>query len=161
MRLLQFLLSLVNLGFAFYLIITNVFLTDNINPSTFLWTLIYAALSLAISHLYMLYLSNRIDDWYDVDSMKSITNLSIFSLAICTLALIGHICLEYYNKRIIMATDAESIKRIVPLVASMISSVILFSSSIKFKKYITLCRSADLQAAATVAHKRNYQTTSS
>lgn len=161
MRWPQFLLTLINLGFSLYLIVSNVFLTNSINPTTFLWTLIYAALALAISHLYMLYMTNKIDDWYDVESMRSITNLSIFSMCICALALAGHFAFEYYYKKVVFETDAESIKRIVPLVASLLCSIVLFTSSIKFKKYIFLCRSSDMQAANVAAQKRNYQTTSS
>jgi len=160
MRWPQFLLTLINLGYSLYLILANVFLTDNIDPNIFLWTLIYAALALAIAHLYMLYMSNKIDDWYDVESMRSIGNLSICSLAICSLALVGHFALLYYNKKPI-PKDIESIKRLVPLIAALLCSLVLFTSSIKFKKYIILCRSVDLQAATVAAQKKNYQTTSS
>lgn len=158
MRWPQFLLTCINLGFAVYLIIQNVFLSTTINPLTFLWTLIYISLALAIAHLYMLYMSNKIDDWYDVESMKSIRNLSIVSLAICTLALATTIGLEYYHKKEFMSLDSESIKQILPLGAALVSSIILFSSSIKFKKYVILCKSAaDLRA--NQKPKRNYQTT--
>lgn len=160
MRWFQFLLTLINLGFSIYLILENVFFTNDINPATFLWTLIYISLALAISHLYMLYMSNKLDDWYDVESMKSITNLSIVSLSVCGLALVVHIGLEYYHKRRFMATDSTSIKQITPLVASLICSVALFTSSIKFKKYVILCRSVDLQPTTSMQKRRNYQAAS-
>jgi hypothetical protein len=131
-------------------------LSKSVAPLTFLWTLIYLTLSLAITHLYMLYLSNKIDDWYDVDSIRSITNLSIASLIVCSTALIVNISLEYYNKKRFFSTDSESIKQIIPLVAALICSVTLFSSSIKFKKYVILCRSEEMP---TQTLRRNYRTT--
>lgn len=156
MRWPQFVLTLINLGFSIYVIITTALFSNSIQPLTFLWTLVYLTLSLAICHLYMLYLSNKIDDWYDVESMQSITNLSIVSLFVCLTALIVKISLEYYHKKQFLATDSESIKQLVPLVASLICSVILFTSSIKFKKYVTLCRSEEIP---TQTLKRNYRTT--
>ena len=156
MRWPQFLLTVINLAFSIYLIIENVFLTNDIKPLTFLWTLVYLSLALSISHLYMLYMSNKIDDWYDVDSMRSIANLSLVSLTVTGLALAVHICLEYYNKKQFLAIDTKSLKQIIPLVAALISSVVLFSSSIKFKKYVILCKSVDLQHTPV---KRNYRTT--
>lgn len=158
MRWPQFVLTLTNLSFAIYLIVINVFLAQTVDSLTFLWTLIYFALALAISHLYMLYMSNKIDDWYDVASIKSISNLSVFSLLFCTLALAINIGLEYYYKRQFLATDKDSIMKIVPLVAALISSMILFTSSIKFKKYVLLCRSVDMTSTSQIP-KRNYRTT--
>lgn len=160
MRWPQFLLTLINLGFSLYLLLSNVFFSDYIDPATFLWTLIYTALSLAIAHLYMLYMTNKIDDWYDVESMKGITNLSIVALVICLGAVAYQIGYDYYHKKVIVDTNPDSLRRLVPLVAALICSLVIFSSSIKFKKYIILCRSVDLQTAAAAAHKRNYQTTS-
>lgn len=156
MRWPQFVLTLVNLGFSIYVLLKATLFAETVLPLTFLWALIYLTLSIAISHLYMLYMSNKIDDWYDVDSMQSITNLSITSLTICLTALIVNISLEYYNMKQFFATDSESIKKMVPLVAALICSVILFSSSIKFKKYVILCRSEEVP---TQTLKRNYRTT--
>jgi uncharacterized membrane protein len=156
MRWPQFILSLINLAFSIYVIITTTIFSKSVSPLAFLWTLVYLTLSLAISHLYMLYLSNKIDDWYDVESMQSITNLSIVSLVVCLIALVVNISLEYYHHQKFLATDSESIKEMLPLVASLICSVVLFSSSIKFKKYVTLCRSDDMPAQTL---RRNYRTT--
>lgn len=157
MRWPQFTLTLINLSFAVYLIVTRGLLSEKVDPLTFLWTLIYLTLSLAISHLYMLYMSNKIDDWYDVESIKSITNLSIISLIVCSSALLVNIGLEYYHKKRFMDTSSESIKEMVPLIAALLCSVVLFSSSIKFKKYVILCRQVDLPPPQTL--KRNYRTT--
>lgn len=157
MRWPQFLLTLFNLAFAVYVIVTVVFFTtDLVQPLTFLWALVYLTLSLAMSHLYMLYMSNKIDDWYDVDSMDSIANLSIVSTFFCTLALATSIGLEYYHKKQFLATDYESLRQAVPLIAALICSVALFSSSIKFKKYIILCRSVNLPTR--IQMPRNYHT---
>ena len=156
MRWPQFLLTLINLAFAAYVLLLNVFFTNEINSFTFLWALIYLALALAISHLYMLYMSNKIDDWYDVESINSISNLSIIFLVVCTVALVSQIGLEYYHtKTIVLFKDNEVLKTtIIPLVASILSSMVLFTSSIKFKKYVTLCKSIDLQPAP----RKNYRT---
>lgn len=154
MRWPQFLLTLINLAFAIYLLVLNVFLTNDISPMNFLWALIYLALALAISHLYMLYMSNKIDDWYDVDSIKSISNLSIASVIVCSVALLTHFGLEYYHKKKILSTDKGTIMALTPLVASLVCSAILFTSSIKFKKYIILCKSTELP----VTPRKNYHT---
>lgn len=156
MRWPPFLLSLINLAFAIYILILNVFLTKEIRPSNFLWILVYLALSISLVHLYILYMSNKLDDWYDVDSIKSITNLSILSSVSCTAALLAHLGLEYYNtKTITLYYDStEMLKSTrVPLVAALLCSMILFSSSIKFKKHVILCKSIDLQPV-----QRNYHT---
>lgn len=156
MRWPQFLLTLINLGFSIYVLISTTLLAKSVAPLTFLWTLVYLTLSLAICHLYMLYMSNKIDDWYDVESMQSITNLSIISLIVCLIALAAEIGLEYFHNKRFFATDRASIKRMIPLVASLICSLILFSSSIKFKKYVILCRSEEVP---TQTLRRNYRTT--
>lgn len=159
MRWPQFVLTLTNLSFAIYVLLLNVFfVSDSINSYTFLWTLIYLALAIAISHLYMLYMSNKIDDWYDVESMKGITNLSIVSIMVCAIALLVGIGVEYYQtKAITLFKKGEVLKSsMTPLIASLICSTVLFTSSIKFKKYVTLCRSIDLQPTQT---QRNYRTT--
>lgn len=158
MRWPHFLLTLINLGFAIYLLVLNVFLVQEINPYTFLWALIYIALAIALSHLYMLYMSNKIDDWYDIESIKSINNLAVISLIICTTTMLTTLGLEYYKTKTIAALNGSSnpLKTpIIPLAASLLSSLILYTSSIKFKKYITLCQSIDLQPT----QKKNYQTT--
>lgn len=156
MRWPQFLLTLINLSFSIYIILSIVvFSNKSVPPLTFLWTLIYLTLSLAMSHLYMLHMSNKIDDWYDVESMQSISNLSIVSTLFCTIALATHIGLEYYHKKQFLATDEESLRQVIPLIAALICSLALFSSSIKFKKYVILCRSVDLPAQTI---RRNYNT---
>lgn len=158
MRWPQFLLTLINLAFAIYILVQNVFLVPEIDPITFLWTLIYIALALALSHLYMLYMSNKIDDWYDLESIKSINNLAVASLVICAVTLLTTLGLEYYKTKTIAAFDGKTnlLKTsLIPLAASLVSSLILYTSSIKFKKYITLCQSIDLQPT----QKKNYQTT--
>lgn len=158
MRWPQFLLTLINLAFAIYLIVLNVFLVKEIDPITFLWALIYIALALALTHLYMLYMSNKIDDWYDLESIKSINNVAIVSLLICAATLLTSLGVEYYKTKTISAFNGSTnlLKTsLIPLAASLISSLILYTSSIKFKKYITLCQSIDLQPT----QKKNYQTT--
>lgn len=157
MRWPQFLLTLVNLSFAIYLLILNTFFSKDLNPITFLWILIYITLALSITHLYMLYMSNKIDDWYDVESMKSITNLSIASLIIGLIALVAQLSVEYYNtKNIRLGNDISEILRTskIPLAAALMCSIILFTSSIKFKKYVILCKSIDTQPT----QMRNYRT---
>lgn len=94
MRWPQFLLTILNLAFAIYILLLNVLFSKEINSYTFLWSLIYLALAVALTHLYMLYMSNKIDDWYDIESMKSITNLSIISLIISATALCRSIDLQ-------------------------------------------------------------------
>lgn len=155
MRWPQFLLTLINLGFSIYVMVMNVFLVNEIDPIIFLWTLIYLTLSIAICHLYMLYMTNKIDDWYDVESIKSISNLSVVFIIVSSVALLTHLGLEYYHKKSIMSTDSKSIQAIVPLVAALVCSAVLFSSSIKFKKYVILCRSTDLPTI----QRPNYHTT--
>ena len=157
MRWPQFLLSLINLAFAIYILLLNVFLSDEVKPLNFLWALMYLALATAISHLYMLYMSNKIDDWYDVESLRSISNLSVFALLICLTALITHISLDYYNnKSITFFKNGQVLRTVVmPLGAALICSLVLFTSSIKFKKYVTLCQSIDLQPTS----RKNYRTT--
>ena len=86
--------------------------------------------------------------------MKSITNLSIVSLLVCTTALCLHIGLEYYYKNELFAMDSDSVKQVAPLVAALISSLVLFSSSIKFKKYVMLCKSIEMPSTP----KKNYRT---
>lgn len=105
----------------------------------------------------MLYITNKIDDWYDVESMKSITNLSIVSSVVCATALLTQLGIEYYNtKTIKLPYGIELLQtEIVPLGAALICSVILFTSSIKFKKYVILCKSLDVQPT----QMRNYRTT--
>jgi len=156
MRWPQFLLALINLVFALYILILNVFLTKEINSFTFLWTLIYLSLALAISHLYMLYMSNKIDDWYDVESMDSINNLSVIAVLVCAVGLLAHVGSDYYKARVLTVfNDIATLKNtMVPLIGALLCSVILFTSSIKFKKYVTLCKSIDLHPT----QRRNYQT---
>lgn len=157
MRWPQFLLTLINLAFAIYILVLNVFFTETIDSLTFLWVLIYIFLALAIAHLYMLYMTNKLDDWYDVESLKSISNLSVISLLICLAALTAHFGLEYYNTRKIGSLNNKSLLKssLTPLFAALVCSLVLFTSSIKFKKYVTLCQSIDLQPR----HKKNYRTT--
>lgn len=155
MRWPQFLLALLNFGLSIYLILINVIFTDKIDPITLLWCLIYIGLALAISHLYMLYTSNKIDDWYDVESIKSITNLSIAMLTITSIALMLHLAIEYYYNKQLLASDSGAVKRVAPLVAALMSSIVLFSSSLKFKKYVMLCKAVDVQPTST---RRNYRT---
>lgn len=157
MRWPQFLITLINLVFAIYLLTLNVFFTKEIDPFTFLWALIYLGLALALSHLYMLYMSNKIDDWYDVDSIGSITNLSVILVVICGAALLTHLGLQYYQvKTIVLSGDSQMLKTsLIPLIASLACSLALFMSSIKFKKYVILCQSIDLQSTP----RRNYRTT--
>lgn len=157
MRWPQFLLTAINLGFACYLLIKYVFISTDIDPVAFLYTLIYLTLALALTHLYMLYMSNKIDDWYDTESMKSIANLSLFSIVTCGIALAVHIVLWYHANRANLTLDSTTTRRIVPLTAALLSSFVLFSSSIKFKKYVLLCKSSDLQP--TQNQVRNYRTT--
>lgn len=147
MRWPQFLLTLVNLSFAVYILVLNALSTEEIDPIQFLWTLIYLALALAICHLYMLYMSNKIDDWYDVESMKSINNLSVVSLTLCAITLAIQLGLEYYHTKTITLIKGGGLLKssIIPLVAALVCSLILFTSSIKFKKYVILCKSIDLQ----------------
>lgn len=157
MRWPQFLLTLVNLAFAIYILLLNVLAKDDINSLTFLWTLVYLALALSISHLYMLYMSNKIDDWYDVESLRSITNLSIVALLVCAIALLTHLGLEYYyNKNVSQLFNNKVILKstIIPLIGAILSSVVLFSSSVKFKKYVILCQQIDLQPR----QRKNYRT---
>lgn len=157
MRWFQFLLTLFNLGFAIYLILITVcFASSPVPPLTFLWALIYLTLSMAIAHLYMLYMSNKIDDWYDVGSMNSITNLSIVSTLFCTAALAIHLGLSYYHKKQVFAVGNETLGQVLPLFAALVCSLAMFLSSIKFRKYIILCRSVELPAARPVP--RNYRT---
>lgn len=157
MRWPQFLLALLNLAFAVYIFLLDVLFTKEINSYTFLWALIYLALAVAITHLYMLYMSNKIDDWYDVESMKSITNLSTVSFSICAFALLALLGIEYYKtKTIKIFNNDEPLKTtLIPLVAALICSMVLFMLSIKFKKYVTLCRSIDLQPTQI---PKNYRT---
>lgn len=157
MRWPQFLLTVINLIFSIYILVLNVFFTETIDSITFLWVLIYLSLSIALTHLYMLYFTNKLDDWYDVESLKSISNLSIISLLICLAALITHFGLEYYRTRTVGNFNNKPILKnpLSPLFAALICSLILFTSSIKFKKYVTLCQSIDLQPT----NKRNYRTT--
>lgn len=157
MRWPQFLLSLINLAFAVYLLLLNVFFSEEIIPLYFLWSLVYLALATAISHLYMLYMSNKIDDWYDVESLRSISNLSIASLLINTTALVTFMTLDYYHNKTITFFKADNILKttVIPVGAALICSLVLFTSSIKFKKYVTLCQSIDLQPTT----RKNYQTT--
>lgn len=158
MRWPQFLLTLINLTFAVYVLVSNVFLTDKIDPISFLWSLIYLSLAISICHLYMLYMSNKIDDWYDVESIKGITNLSIISMIVCSAALLIHMGLEYYQKKGFTAPDKKSLKALVPLISALACSAILFTSSIKFKKYVILCKSTEPMPAQTTP-RRNYHTT--
>lgn len=158
MRWPQFLLTLINLAFAIYLIILNgLFFTQEINPYTFLWALIYLTLAIALSHLYMLYMSNKIDDWYDVDSIKSIANLSVFAVVFSGAGLLTFLGLQYYRtKKIVLFEQNELLKTpLIPLAASLVCGLILFMSTIKFKKYVTLCQSIDLQPT----QRKNYRTT--
>lgn len=158
MRWPHFLLTLINLAFAIYILVLNVFLVKEIDPFTFLWALIYIALALALSHLYMLYMSNKIDDWYDIESIRSINNLAVCFLIICASTLLITLGFEYYKTKTIVAFNGSTnlLKTsFVPLAASLLSSLILYTSSIKFQKYITLCQSIDLQPT----QKKNYQTT--
>lgn len=157
MRWPQFLLTVINLIFSIYILVLNVFFTETIDSITFLWVLIYLSLSIALTHLYMLYFTNKLDDWYDVESLKSISNLSIISLLICLAALITHFGLEYYRTRTVGNFNNKPLLKnpLSPLFAALICSLILFTSSIKFKKYVTLCQSIDLQPT----NKRNYRTT--
>lgn len=105
----------------------------------------------------MLYMTNKLDDWYDVESLKSISNLSIISLLICLAVLITHFGLEYYRTRTIGDLNNNLLLKnpLTPLFAALICSFVLFTSSIKFKKYVTLCQSIDLQPT----NKKNYRTT--
>lgn len=155
MRWPQFLLTLVNLAFAIYVLVLNVVFTDEINSVTFLWILIYLTISLALSHLYMLYMSNKLDDWYDVESMKSISNLSVITFVICAFALIAQFGIEYYNTKTLALFNNDHVLKnsAIPLIAASICSLILFTSSIKFKKYVILCQSIDLQPT-----QKNYRT---
>lgn len=158
MRWPHFLLTLINLAFALYILVLNVLLVKEIDPLTFLWALIYIALAIALCHLYMLYMSNKIDDWYDIESIKSINNLAVCSLIVCAAYLLISLGLEYYKTKTIAAFNGSTnlLKTpLMPLAASLISSLILYTSSIKFQKYITLCQSIDLQPT----QKKNYQTT--
>lgn len=156
MRWPQFLLTLLNLAFAIYILMLNLLASDSVKPITFLWSLIYLTLALSIAHLYMLYMSNKIDDWYDVESMKSIKNLSIFTLIVCAIALILQLGLEYYHTKTIKLNYGMEIFKtpFIPLGAAIICSVILFTSSIKFKKYVILCKSIEVQTT----QMKNYRT---
>lgn len=160
-RLVQFLLTAANLGASIILLAYNLFFTEaKIRSTTFLWSLIYLTLALSLCHLYVLYMSNKIDDWYDVDSIKSITNLSIVCLLLCTLALIAQIATEYLEKKsFTFFLDNDGIFRhpIIPLAGILVSSLFLLSSSIKFKNYVILCKSVDLQPVPRT--RPNYRTT--
>lgn len=101
-------------------------------------------------------MTNKLDDWYDVDSLRSISNLSIISLFICLVALVAHFGLEYYHTKTFGDLNKTPLLKnsITPLFAALICSLVLFTSSIKFKKYVTLCQSIDLQPT----NRKNYQT---
>lgn len=159
MRWPQFLLSMANLVFAAYLLTANVITPRVVNPFTFLWALVYLALSTALAHLYLLYMVNKLDDWYDVESMKSINNLSVISMVLCGGVMVAYLGVEYHHNNDVNFIDQESWSRsaIIPLAAAVICSSILFTSSIKFKKYVILCKSIDLQPTQT--QRRGYSAT--
>lgn len=157
MRWPQFLLSLVNLIFAAFLLTSSVIAPKVVNPFTFLWALVYLALAIALSHLYLLYMVNKLDDWYDVDSMKSINNLSVISMVLCGGVMVAYLGVEYYHNNDVEFIDLNNWSKspIIPLGAALVCSSILFTSSIKFKKYVILCKSIDLQPTP----RRNYSAT--
>lgn len=163
MRWAQFLLTLVNLVFAIYILVLNLVSPDvKIRASTFSYSLIYLALAVALCHLYLLYMVNKVDDWYDEKSINSISNLAIFCVVLCTIGLLIYIQLEYMDKKTLtmIFNDGGPLRHpIIPLTALLLSSVVLFCSSIKFKKYVTLCRSVDSQPQLSVSRIPNYRTT--
>ncbi|KAG9509010.1 ADP-ribosylation factor 6, partial [Fragariocoptes setiger] len=50
-----------------------------------------------LTHLYSLYASNKIDDWYDVKSIDSIKRFAVTSLTLCVVAMITYLAIDYYN----------------------------------------------------------------
>lgn len=152
MRWAQLLVCLLNLCFACYLLAANLLFVDTIKPHVFLWSLVYLAVGSALVHLYLLYTSNKIDDWYGLDSIDSIRNISIFSSLACSSALVIYLALEYHSRQTLgyMFESPATILRNVtaPIALSIISSICLLMSTHKFKKHVTLCRSVDLEQVA-------------
>lgn len=100
MRWLQLLFLILNVGASTYMVVQVVMSKNPINYQTFLWILIYFVLSAALVHLYMLYASNRIDDWYDEESIDSIKKLSTVSTVICLIVILTYVGLEYHESKL-------------------------------------------------------------
>lgn len=162
MRWPQYILSLINLVLALYIWIANLTSqTGQLKSTTFLFSLIYLAIALALCHLHLLYMINKIDDWYDEKSMNNFSTIAVISVLISTIGIVAYCLVEYLQKKTLtmLFQDDDHIKHpIIPLAAVLISSIILFTRSIKFKKYVILCKSDDLPPQRYVKSVPNYRT---
>lgn len=149
MRWPQFALTLVNLTVAFYIWFTNMTSTSgNVKSTTFLFSFIYLTMALALCHLYMLYMINKIDDWYDEKSMDNFSSIAVFTIFLSSIGIFAYCLWEYLEKKTVtmIFNDGGPIKHpVAPLIAILICAIILFTSSIKFKKYVILCKSDDIE----------------
>lgn len=99
MRIFQFILALANLAFCLYLFILNLLKHEAANAQTFFWTLLYLATSLAMLHLFTLYMSNKLDEWYDAKSLNSIRDFALVLSILCAIAICIYLGLEYYKSK--------------------------------------------------------------
>lgn len=162
MRFIQFLLTLINLGASIFLLIVNLASpATQLRSSTFLWCLIYVTIAVSLCHLYVLYMVNKIDDWYDEKSMKGITDLAIICIILSFMVLVTYLVLDYLDTKsfyFIFENGGPLRHPSMPLACITVSSLFLFSSSIKFKNYVILCRSSEVvQPAPRI--RPNYRTT--
>lgn len=114
--------------------------TSQVNTHTFFWTLFYITLAISILHLYFLYMTNKLDDWYDLPALKGIRNFSIVAALVNFVASCVYFGIAYRKLNSIDWSILSLDSTLISIVASFLNSLVLYSSTRKFEKYIILCK---------------------